>query len=311
LKSLIKKLKSPFECNVEEAERVEDITYHLEELLKTIRRSIVAFFLALLLVALFPINWVTCPLMHLYCSPEDVGNAVGAQYIAELIKWIGYVPAMVALLRIITLAIMHMGVKPVICHAESLFNAYVMVIIWGALVISAPYIIYQFLCYLWPALHEHERRMLRNGVLATFGLFLLGELFAFTVVVPFGFELVVFFGQAAGAQSIWCLSDIIEFAVMTAIITGLSFLLPIVVYYLVLLGLLRPEQLKGRNLRIAFLAIMFLAAVITPGGTGISMLAIGIPMFVLYYLAIIMAERALRERQQKTPSFEFNYKGGS
>jgi len=67
----------------------------------------------------------------------------------------------------------------------------------------------------------------------------------------------------------------------------------------VLLGVLRPEQLKGRNLRIAFLAIMFLAAVITPGGTGISMLAIGIPMFVLYYLAIVMAERALKERQAR------------
>ena len=296
---LLEKLLAPFKCNVEEAEKIEDVTYHLEELLKTIRRSIFAFFLALLVAALFPINWITCPLMHLYCNPHDVGNVVGAKYIADLIKWLGYVPAMVALLRVITVAVMHMGVKPVICHAESLFNAYVMVIIWGALILSAPYIIYQFLCYLWPALHEHERKMIRNGLLATLGLFLLGELFAFTVVVPFGFELVVFFGQAAGAQSIWCLSDIIEFAVMTAIVTGLSFLLPIVVYYLVLLGVLRPEQLKGRNLRIAFLAIMFLAAVITPGGTGISMLAIGIPMFVLYYLAIVMAERALKERQAK------------
>ncbi|NPA85461.1 MAG: preprotein translocase subunit TatC [Crenarchaeota archaeon] len=296
---LLDRLLSPFKCEVEEAERVEDVTYHLEELLKVIRRSIFAFFVALLIVVFFPINWITCPLFGLYCRPEDVAGTVGAQYIADLIRWLGYVPAMVALLRLITVAVTQMGVNPVICNAESLFNAYVMVIIWGALILAAPYIIYQFLCYLWPALYEHERRMIRNGLIATFGLFLLGELFAFTVVVPFGFELVVLFGQVAGAQSIWCLSDIINFAVVTAIITGLSFLLPIVVYYLVLVGLLRPEQLKGRNLRVAFVAIMFLAAVITPGGTGVSMLAIGIPMFILYYIAIVMAERALKEREAR------------
>ena len=110
VRRLLDKLLAPFKCNIEEAEKIEDVTYHLEELLKTIRRSIFAFFLALLVVALFPINWITCPLFHLYCNPHDVGNVVGAQYIADLIKWLGYVPAMVALLRVITVAVMHMGV---------------------------------------------------------------------------------------------------------------------------------------------------------------------------------------------------------
>ncbi|ALU12424.1 hypothetical protein EYM_03575 [Ignicoccus islandicus DSM 13165] len=298
LKKILKPLKSAFECE-SEAAYSEDITPHIEELIIRIRRSIFAFLISVLIVVFFPINWISCPLFGVYCSPNDVGNIVGAEYLKELLRWLGYIPAMVALLRVVTVAIDRMGITPIICNAEGLMNAYVVIIIWGALILSLPYIVYQMLCYIWPALEKHERRMIRNGILSTVGLFLLGEVFAITIVVPFGLQLVVIFGQVAGAEVRWCLSDVINFVIFTSLVTGLSFLLPIVVYYLVLLGILRPEQLKGRNLRIAFLVIMFIAAVITPGGTGVSMLAIGIPMFVLYYLAIIMAEKAMRERESQ------------
>ncbi len=294
---IINSIKSYFECETEAA-YAEDITPHIEELIVRLRRSIVAFLLSILVVVFFPINWISCPLFGVYCNPNDVGNIVGAQYLKELLKWFGYIPAMVALLRVVTVAIDRMGITPIICNAEGLMNAYVVVILWGALILSLPYIVYQLLCYIWPALEQHEKRMIRNGILTTVGLFLLGEIFAITIVVPFGLQLVVIFGQVAGAEVRWCLSDVINFVIFTSLVTGASFLLPIVVYYLVLIGILRPEQLKGRNLRIAFLIIMFIAAVITPGGTGVSMIAIGIPMFILYYLAIVMAEKALKEREK-------------
>jgi len=293
----IRWIKSFFECETETAYS-DDIKVHIEELLIRLRRSIFAFFISLFVVIFFPINWISCPLFHVYCSANELKNVVGAVYLKELLKWLGYIPAMVALLRVITIAITKMGVTAIICNAEGLMNAYIMVIIWGALLISLPYIAYQLLCYIWPALEEHEKKMLKNSIFAVIGLFMLGEFFAFTIVVPFGLKLVVIFGQVAGAEVRWCLSDVINFVMLTAIVTGLSFLLPIVVYYLVLIGLLRPEQLKGRNMRIAFLIIMFIAAVITPGGTGISMIAIGVPMFILYYLAVKMAEKAVRERER-------------
>ncbi|UXD22443.1 hypothetical protein IPA_04855 [Ignicoccus pacificus DSM 13166] len=294
----LKWIKSFFECETETAYS-EEISVHIEELLVRLRRSIVAFFIALMVVIFFPINWISCPLFHIYCSSNELSHVVGAEYIRDLLKWLGYIPAMVALLRLITLAINSMGVTAIICNAEGLMNAYIMIIIWGAILLSLPYIAYQLLCYIWPALEEHEKKMLRNSILAVVGLFLLGEIFAFTIVVPFGLKLVVIFGQVAGAEVRWCLSDVINFVLFTAIVTGASFLLPIIVYYLVLIGLLRPEQLKGRNMRIAFLIIMFIAAVITPGGTGVSMIAIGIPMFVLYYLAVRMAEKAVKEREER------------
>jgi len=295
---LFSRVRKLFECETEK-DYSEDISVHIEELLIRLRRSIVAFFVALLIIIFFPINWITCPLFHVYCSANELGNIVGAEYIKDLLKWLGYIPAMVALLRLITLAISSIGVTAIICNAEGLMNAYIMIIIWGAIVLSLPYIAYQLLCYIWPALEEHEKRLLRNSILAVVGLFLLGELFAFTIVVPFGLKLVVIFGQVAGAEVRWCLSDVINFVLFTAIVTGASFLMPIAVYYLVLIGLLKPEQLRGRNMRIAFLVIMFIAAAITPGGTGISMLAIGIPMFVLYYLAVRMAEKAIKERENR------------
>ncbi len=290
-------IKSWFECETEAA-KSEELAPHIEELIIRLRRAIFSFFISLLIVIFFPINWITCPLFHVYCSANELSHVVGAEYIRELLKWLGYVPAMVALLRVITLAITSMGITAIICNAEGLMNAYVMVIIWGALLLSLPYIVYQILCYIWPALEEKEKRMIRNSILATVGLFLLGEIFAFTIVVPFGLKLVVIFGQVAGAEVRWCLSDVINFVVFTALVTGVSFLLPIVVYYAVLIGLLRPEQLKGRNMRIAFLIIMFIAAVITPGGTGVSMIAIGVPMFILYYLAVRMADKAVKEREE-------------
>lgn len=277
----------------------ESILQHIEELVERLRKSLLFWLAATFIVAFFPVNWITCPLFGLYCVAKGNGP------LQVLINMLGYVPGLVALVNMISLytkitsMIMGMKISLMVCSPENLLNVYVLTVFWAGLAISLPYIIYQIYMYIKPALYPHELRLVKRIIWASIGLFLIGELFAFTIVIPFGLKLLVVFGQLAGAVNQYCISEVLSFVVLTALTTGIAFLFPVVVYLLVYFGVLDPAKLRGKNLRLAFIVIMFIAAIITPGTTGVSMIIVGIPMFLMYYLAIIFGEKALKEREMR------------
>ena len=71
------------------------------------------------------------------------------------------------------------------------------------------------------------------------------------------------------------------------LIMGLVFEMPSVAAILNRLGLLKRSFLKNYR-KHAFVALMIVAAVITPSGDPFTLMAVGLPLYALYELSILV-----------------------
>ncbi|MEO6653913.1 MAG: twin-arginine translocase subunit TatC, partial [Ilumatobacteraceae bacterium] len=78
---------------------------------------------------------------------------------------------------------------------------------------------------------------------------------------------------------------------------GVGFTIPVMLVFLELLGVLTPQMLLGAW-RYAIVGIFFVAAAITPSGDPISLLALSVPMTVLYFVAILIGRFVQRRRRR-------------
>jgi sec-independent protein translocase protein TatC len=84
---------------------------------------------------------------------------------------------------------------------------------------------------------------------------------------------------------------------------GTGFLLPVVVVFLQLVGAVTPQQLR-KQWRIAIMVVFVIAAVITPSGDPISMLALAVPMTLLYVLAVVIGYLAQRRKRKSSQDYD-------
>lgn len=159
---------------------------------------------------------------------------------------------------------------------------------FAGVVVSFPFLLLFVLQFILPGLHNHERKILWPSMAVGFGLFLLGVLFAYYIVLPRA--LVFFFNwdQGLGVASEWRIGWYIGFATQFTLVFGLSFELPVVIMALVKIGLLTYDMM-ARTRRYAILAIVVLAAMITPTGDIPTLSLMAVPMYILYEICILLA----------------------
>ena len=164
----------------------------------------------------------------------------------------------------------------------------------AAFVASFPFMSFYFWRFLRPALYPHERKMIGISFLIALFLFLLGIAFAYFVVLPFTLRFFVAFGVGT-AEAMLTISRYVSFLLAFVIPFGLIFLMPIFIFLLTKLGLMRAEFLiKTRKYVIVLLLI--LAAVLTPPDV-VSQLLLFFPMMILWEISILVAKhtKPLRE----------------
>lgn len=164
-----------------------------------------------------------------------------------------------------------------------------------AAVLTAPVTTVEFWRFLAPALKPSERRLIFRLSAPVVVLFLAGVLMSLLVVLPFTFPFLYSFAFPIGARPFLRLEEFLDFVLMFSLGFGLAFELPVVMYGLSYLGLVEPAFWK-KNWRYAAVAIFVFGAVITPDGSGVTMMLVSIPMLFLYaggYVAIVFRKRRL------------------
>ncbi|MBI3715813.1 MAG: twin-arginine translocase subunit TatC [Betaproteobacteria bacterium] len=171
------------------------------------------------------------------------------------------------------------------------------VALWAAFLVVLPYILYQAWAFIAPGLYQHEKRFVLPLVFSSTLLFLTGIAFCYFVVFP-----LVFAGiEKFAPTSITVATDIenyFNFALNMFFAFGLAFETPVVVIVLVATGIVRVETLVEIR-RYAIVGATVIAAVVTPPDVG-SMLALAIPLCLLYELGIILARIFVKPRQPET-----------
>lgn len=166
----------------------------------------------------------------------------------------------------------------------------------AAVFLASPVIFYQGWMFVAPGLYDTEKRYARPFVFFATIFFLLGAAFCYVVVFPVGYRFFLEEYATIGVSPSIRISEYLSFTARMLLAFGLTFELPVVTFFLARLGMVTYRGML-RHFRYALLAIVIVAAVLTPGPDIASQMLMAGPLLVLYVLSIGVAYMFGREPQ--------------
>ncbi|RMG96749.1 MAG: twin-arginine translocase subunit TatC [Chloroflexi bacterium] len=160
-------------------------------------------------------------------------------------------------------------------------------------ILSMPFTLYQLWLFVSPGLTKKEKRYVYIFIPSALLLFGLGIAFAWFILVP---AAVLFLANFLPDifKTEWTGQEYISFLTTMLFWIGVSFEMPIVVYFIARAGVVSARTLR-EQWRVAIVAIAVLAAAITPSIDPITMLLTMAPLIVLYGLSILLARVGQRQ----------------
>ncbi|HQG30483.1 MAG TPA: twin-arginine translocase subunit TatC [Deltaproteobacteria bacterium] len=174
------------------------------------------------------------------------------------------------------------------------FFTYMKVAFFSGLIFSAPVIFYQIWKFVMPGLYENERKYVVPFVLVATFFFVVGVTFAFFVVFPVAFKFFMTY-STGNIVAFPSMREYLGFTMKFLLGFGLTFELPVVMYFLAKMGVVNAGMLR-RNRKYAILVVAVVAAVLTPGPDVFSQCMLGIPLYVLYEMSIWVAQIVGKKR---------------
>ena len=172
----------------------------------------------------------------------------------------------------------------------------------AGLILAAPIWLYQLWAFIVPALMANEKRYAMYFLGAAIPLFLLGVLIGY-LIMPQGISVMLSFTPSSiPITNLLEVNDFLKLQLQLMIIFGLGFLMPVVVVGVNLIGLVSAVQLAKARTYVIFGTFIFGAAA-TPSTDPFSMLALALPMTLLYLAAEVIC-RSNDRRKTKAAALE-------
>lgn len=202
----------------------------------------------------------------------------------------------IQLLHFLQAPLLKIGKSLVFTHPMDALNLYLYVALLAGAIIASPFILYQVWLFIAPGLYQKEKKFVIPFMAATVSLFLLGAAFGYFYVLPGAIKiLVIQFGH--DFTPMITIEDYSSFFLSIILGLGISFELPILIFFLALFGIVSPRFL-WKNIRYAVLAVFIVAAVICPSPDPWTMCIYAIPMLALYMIGILVAWWVHPERRR-------------
>lgn len=173
------------------------------------------------------------------------------------------------------------------------FMAYFKIALIGGIILSVPVIFYQLWAFILPALKPNERKFVHLFIFWTTISFLIGCVFAYTVLLPFAIPYLLDFGSGE-LEPMITVDKYLSFTSIMILGCGAIFELPILIYLLTRLGIVTTDFLTT-NRKYAFLICFITAAIITPTGDVVNLLLLAVPMVILYEVGILASKLVKRK----------------
>lgn len=176
------------------------------------------------------------------------------------------------------------------------FFTYLKIGLWGGVVLALPVIFYQLWGFVAPGLYRKERKYAIPFVIWSCLLFLVGAVFGYLVVFPFGFKFFLKFSDET-IQALPAMAQYFSFSLKLLFGFGLIFELPVIMVFLARMGVVNAKFLSKQR-KYAFLLIFVVGAILTPPDI-ISQLFMAGPLIILYEVSIVLV-RLIQLKKEKT-----------
>jgi len=257
---------------------LEGFSKHFDELRKRLLRIVLVIGIITVFILTFHAEPIQVGQITLYYPTPEPLNNIAAQ-ITNHMK-INLVPEDVQLIQ---------------TAPGQAFFAQVYIAALVGIVAGMPVIIKELVGFIKPALKENEINVSRSISFPALGLFVVGCIFSYNLVIPYILEFLYRYGESAGLITFLNVIEFVTFVLQFLLAFGFSFQLPLVMYAISVSGMVDSDFWR-KNIRYAIVVIVIFGAVITPDGSGVTMWFIAGPMIALYTAGMVIIER--KERQK-------------
>ena len=177
------------------------------------------------------------------------------------------------------------------------FTMHITTSIFAGIIVGFPYLFWEFWRFIKPALYEKEAKHARGAVSVSSLLFLTGVLFGYFVIAPLSVHFLGSYNVSEQVVNQINLKSYIGTITSVTLAAGVTFELPILIYFLSKAGLITPAFLKKYR-RHALILILVLAAAITPPDI-FSLILVTLPLMLLYEAGIVISKRINKKLEQE------------
>lgn len=177
------------------------------------------------------------------------------------------------------------------------FSMHIIVSLIAGLIVSFPYIFWEFWKFIKPAMYDKEKRTASGAVFYTSFLFMLGVAFGYYLIAPLSVHFLGNYQVSEEVVSNPTLRSYVQTISSVVLASGIVFELPILAFFLTKTGLITPAFMKKYR-RHSLVLILALSALITPPDI-FSQIMVALPLILLYEVGISISKRIVREREKK------------
>lgn len=156
--------------------------------------------------------------------------------------------------------------------------------LWLAVVVAFPALIMLLWGFVSPGLHPSEKRGARRAFALGTVMFYLGVVTGYLLVFPLTLRFLADYSLSDSIANTLSLDSYMDNFLTLTLMMGLLFELPAVAWLLGKAGVL-TRRVFSRYRRHAIVALMAIAAVITPSGDPFTLMAVFIPVYMLWELS--------------------------
>ena len=225
------------------------------------------------------------PLFAIVLGPQD-GSFITYQLFSQVEQWFGTLVGM-DVKEMVVATDFHVAL--INTELAQQFIIHMKVAFFAGLIAASPYVLYQLFKFISPALYENERKYAVQLVFGSYVMFILGVLFSYFVIFPFTFRFLGTYQVADDVANTITLESYISTFVSLTLVLGIIFEMPVMSWILAKMRLLKASYMTLYR-RHVIVAILILAAIITPTSDAFTLLLVSIPMWLLYELSILIVK---------------------
>ena len=170
------------------------------------------------------------------------------------------------------------------------FMIHMQTAIYAGLLIASPYILYELFRFVSPGLYDNERRYAVWIVGAAYLMFIIGTLVNYFIVFPFTVRFLGTYQVSPDVANMLTLQSYIDTLLGMSLIMGVVFELPVVCALMGRMGLINGNMMSTYR-RHALVAILIVAAIITPTTDVFTLFVVALPIYLLYEISILIVRK--------------------
>ena len=160
----------------------------------------------------------------------------------------------------------------------------------AGVLLTSPYLIYLLFHFISPALYSHERKYALRLVSGGYIMFMSGVVLSYYLIFPLIFRFLGSYQVSEVVANTVTIDSYMDTLMMICLSMGIVFEIPVICWILSRIGLINRNMMTHYR-RHVIVALLIIAAIITPTSDVFTLTLVALPMWLLYEASILIVRK--------------------